>query len=165
MRGGEYASCCVVRSRRICEYLGGIAMLFGHRWSGFRLSVLALRSAVVVLLFVVHGVFGGVALGQEPSSGVVEEDTRKPVPNIFTPNGDGLNDMLVLNSSESLTLTLFNQLGMQVYRVSGKLIEWNGTNEYGRPIPDGVYFFVLDDPLLEYDTHRGFLYISRKRMK
>lgn len=63
------------------------------------------------------------------------------VPNVFTPNGDGVNDKYeipYLDRYISNQLYVFNRWGEMVYEKDHYSGEWDG----GR-LPDGVYFYVL----------------------
>ena len=72
------------------------------------------------------------------------------VPEAFSPNGDGHNDVfeiLGLNTGTSeITLTILNSAGTQVYYSSnsnnGTYVPWNGENGKG-PLPDGTYYYVV----------------------
>lgn len=57
------------------------------------------------------------------------EDPQKKVPNVFTPNGDGINDNITLESTESMLFVVYNRDGGEVYRAEGKLIVWDGLNQ------------------------------------
>lgn len=66
----------------------------------------------------------------------------KAIPNIFTPNGDGTNDIYTVNDQfESVTnfsCVIYNRWGVAVYKSSDKTITWKPKN-----ITDGTYFIVL----------------------
>ena len=70
------------------------------------------------------------------------------IPNVFTPNGDGINDVLKLTAMVKLfdfEIRLFNRWGNQVYAYKGEPEEfsWDGTlHGNGQGAPDGVYFYV-----------------------
>ena len=91
--------------------------------------------------------------------------TPKEVPNIFTPNQDGINDNIELQSTESMTFIVFNRNGGLVYKAEGKYIIWDGKDERGQDIADGIYFFILKDPAKSYANDKGFIYISRTTVK
>lgn len=90
---------------------------------------------------------------------------KKVLPNVFTPNGDGVNDFLILESSATLTLNVFNRAGVLVYQVQGSLIKWDGKDQLGRDLADGIYYYVLDDPKNSYKDKKGFFCISRVQMR
>lgn len=81
---------------------------------------------------------------------VTEEDCtpKFEIPNVFTPNGDGINDVFQLKAMEKLfdfEIRLFNRWGNQVYAYKGdpEGFAWDGTlYGNGQGAPDGVYFYV-----------------------
>lgn len=79
------------------------------------------------------------------------------IPNVFTPNGDGYNDYLIINNRDQVnyTLEVFNRWGSQVF-VGNQDFFWDGTFN-GEPAPAGAYFYVLrattPDGTLSKDFH------------
>ncbi len=67
------------------------------------------------------------------------------IPNIFTPNADGRNDELhVLGQGiASLTFTIYDRWGEQVFETTDKSIGWDGTHR-GRALNTGLYFYTAD---------------------
>jgi gliding motility-associated-like protein len=81
------------------------------------------------------------------------------IPNAFTPNGDGINDILTLSGLESYkqsTLTIFNRNGQQVFEGLAYGKPWDGTRN-GKPLPMGTYYYVIE---LNYDHKRLSGYIA-----
>jgi gliding motility-associated-like protein len=74
------------------------------------------------------------------------------LPNVFTPGGDGKNDVfdILITNFSDYSLTIFNRWGEIVYKSSrdgiGKDgINWNGNYMNGpTPLPDGAYFYLLE---------------------
>jgi gliding motility-associated-like protein len=67
-------------------------------------------------------------------------------PNVFTPNGDGINDCLPLNSLTNFTninFLVFNRWGDKVFESSDPKLCWNGNGFNGEQLSEGVYFFIL----------------------
>ncbi|HZV71842.1 MAG TPA: gliding motility-associated C-terminal domain-containing protein [Saprospiraceae bacterium] len=67
------------------------------------------------------------------------------LPNAFTPNGDGQNDIfkpLKARFIESIDFQVFNRWGQVVLTTSDPQINWNGTNQSGKDVSDGVYFYT-----------------------
>jgi len=75
-----------------------------------------------------------------------EEELQCFVPNIITPNGDGLNDNLRIPCVDQLEINseikIFNRWGDQVFESAVYQNDWNGTFD-GRPLPPGTYFYLL----------------------
>ncbi len=67
------------------------------------------------------------------------------IPNVFTPNGDGINDFLVYTIAgvETFDLQIYNRWGALMFESSDAAQVWNGQNEAGNAAPDGTYFWVL----------------------
>src|SRR5207342_3347066 len=69
---------------------------------------------------------------------VVDIPSQMIIPNVFTPNGDGVNDLFFLQRSSNMsrvTATIYDRWGNKVYEIdsgSGQ-IEWDGNNMYGKP--------------------------------
>lgn len=69
------------------------------------------------------------------------------IPNIFTPNGDGVNDVFFFHSKTSRCLhcKIYNRWGTLIYELNGAASSWNGTiMQTGKPASDGVYYYILD---------------------
>ncbi|MES2329715.1 MAG: PKD domain-containing protein [Bacteroidota bacterium] len=68
------------------------------------------------------------------------------VPNVFTPNGDGINDtwkIRYLESYADATVEVYNRAGQIVYRSLGYSVEWDG-NYKGSPLPVGTYYYIIN---------------------
>lgn len=68
------------------------------------------------------------------------------LPNVFTPNGDGVNDTWVLpniNLYPDCTVKIFNRGGQQVFNSVGYGTPWDGTFN-GRTLPPDVYYYIID---------------------
>ena len=65
------------------------------------------------------------------------------LPNTFTPNRSGLNDILYVygSSIDKLQFTIWNQWGEKIFTTSNKAEGWDGTSK-GKPQPVGVYVYV-----------------------
>jgi len=65
-------------------------------------------------------------------------------PNVFTPNGDGLNDNFTINARNMLKMELrvYNRWGQVVFSVNQPGKSWDGTSEGGDQ-PAGVYYWQV----------------------
>ncbi|HRY98297.1 MAG TPA: gliding motility-associated C-terminal domain-containing protein, partial [Bacteroidales bacterium] len=64
-------------------------------------------------------------------------------PNVFTPNGDNVNDYFTIDKLEpehylGRQLVVFNRWGKKVFESSNYLNQWDGAGA-----PDGTYFFIF----------------------
>ncbi|HVG40582.1 MAG TPA: gliding motility-associated C-terminal domain-containing protein [Chitinophagaceae bacterium] len=67
------------------------------------------------------------------------------VPNAFTPNNDGLNDLFYPANAvkaENLQFTLYNRWGELIYKTNDWKKGWNGTVN-GKPQQAGIYIWML----------------------
>jgi gliding motility-associated-like protein len=75
------------------------------------------------------------------------------VPNVITPNGDGVNDVLVFFDEifSEFSVTIFNRWGNKVYTVKNQkgVFVWDGTDGNQNFLEDGVYFYTLDGTFLD----------------
>lgn len=94
------------------------------------------------------------------------------VPNVFTPNGDNVNDFFQVKSLSLLSFEgkIFNRWGKIVYEwTEWKDIEsgWNGkVLGQGKDAPEGVYFYVIravgwDDIKYRDGLYKGSLHLFR----
>jgi gliding motility-associated-like protein len=68
------------------------------------------------------------------------------IPNVFTPNGDDINDWLVAKTSglvEKIDFKLYNRNGLRLFQTSDPKINWDGTYK-GKIVSPGVYFYQCD---------------------
>lgn len=67
------------------------------------------------------------------------------VSNLFTPNGDGINDSWYIQDIQNFPdneVFVFNIYGNQVYSKKAYANDWQGTFN-GSELPDGTYYYVL----------------------
>ncbi len=65
------------------------------------------------------------------------------VPNVFTPNGDGINDRLYVRAegiSDLMFFRLFDRWGKKLFETSSLSVGWDGTFN-GKPAPAGTYLY------------------------
>ncbi len=66
------------------------------------------------------------------------------IPNIFTPNGDGLNDVFYAKGfNGEFVLKIFNRWGTLVFESGNPGKWWNGNSMHGNKLSDGIYFYLL----------------------
>jgi gliding motility-associated-like protein len=93
-----------------------------------------------------------------------EQDIECKVPNILTPNEDGINDLLIIpcigeDRYPSNELVVFNEWGQSVFNDKPYRNDWDGTYN-GQPCPPGTYFFIFRLDEKSKPIH-GFIIIQR----
>ncbi len=85
------------------------------------------------------------------------------VPEGFSPNGDGINDLFVIKEIADFpkgVLKVFNRWGGLVFESADYQNNWDGTYN-GEALPNGTYFYVLDLGLNAEEPQKGYIYINR----
>jgi len=75
----------------------------------------------------------------------VEVTEQLFIPNAFSPNGDGYNDVWRiphLDPSLGAVVSIYNRYGEKVYETKGAVIEWKGLHK-GKPLPAGTYIYFI----------------------
>ncbi|NUM49815.1 MAG: gliding motility-associated C-terminal domain-containing protein [Flavobacteriales bacterium] len=74
----------------------------------------------------------------------IEVRSEIVIPNVFTPNGDGQNDLFVIEGlygSDNL-IFIFNRWGKKIYENANYQNEWDGTIN-GKIASDGTYYYIF----------------------
>ncbi len=72
------------------------------------------------------------------------------LPNVFSPNGDGKNDLFRPITGEKkfvdrVTITIYNRYGREVFKTNDPDINWDGKDQNsGEDLPVGVYFYTIE---------------------
>ena len=78
------------------------------------------------------------------------ENVDLNLPNICTPNGDGVNEVFSNKNTKSLlelSFSVFNRWGKLVFETFDKEINWYGDN-----CSDGIYYYYVNSVSDEYET-------------
>ena len=67
------------------------------------------------------------------------------ITNVFTPNGDGQNDLFLPISQgiDEYELLIYNRWGQLVVSIEQSNHGWDGRNSAGEMVQDGTYYFVI----------------------
>lgn len=68
------------------------------------------------------------------------------IPNVFSPNGDGINDTWQIQNMDTYPeaeLKVFSRSGIPVFGMKSGGAFWDG-NYKGKPVPVGTYYYVID---------------------
>ncbi|MCD6018591.1 MAG: domain containing protein, partial [Bacteroidetes bacterium] len=87
----------------------------------------------------------------------VLENSTLIVPNVFTPNGDGSNDLFKITSTgiEELNCDIFNRWGTKLYSIKTVNDSWDGGGNSA-----GTYFFILTAKGYDGKEHKQEGFIS-----
>lgn len=70
------------------------------------------------------------------------------LPNVFTPNGDGINDLFVpfpYNNVAKISMVIYDRWGRLVFKTENPDINWDGTDHLSRrPCPEGTYYYSCE---------------------
>ena len=70
------------------------------------------------------------------------------IPNVITPNDDGLNDYVVMGGTSGsclkFSMTIYNRWGRRVYTMAHNTAPFAGLDESGEDLADGVYFYTFE---------------------
>ncbi len=79
------------------------------------------------------------------------------IPNVITPNGDGVNDYFKLSNMEyhpNTIVTIFDRWGLKVYENTNYKNEWKADG-----LSDGTYFYVIEIP--DDKKYNGFITVFK----
>ena len=80
------------------------------------------------------------------------------IPNVFSPNGDGANDLFLITTGSEYSLNIFNRWGEVVYTSDYRQF-WDGRTDAGELSPEGTYYYLL--VLENGEVHKGHLTLVR----
>jgi len=100
------------------------------------------------------------------------EDDCEPevfIPDLFTPNGDGINEYFIIDGLDELQknkLFIYNRWGTLVYEMNDYDNKWNGTTKhelsFGSKLPEGTYFYILEaEANNKTFARKGYIYLKR----
>jgi gliding motility-associated-like protein len=81
--------------------------------------------------------------------------------NGFSPNNDGVNDVLMIDGLEktrAAAISVFDANGREVFQAKNYKNDWNGTKD-GKLLPEGTYFYTLEDGAGQ--NYTGYIQLSR----
>lgn len=87
---------------------------------------------------------------------------RYYIPNVFTPNGDGMNDQFVVTSNGTtlFAIEIYSRWGNIVFKRSGhQQIVWDGRMPEGTMVKPGTYFYVISSEKGDttYEPEKGYI--------
>ena len=99
---------------------------------------------------------------------VIEVEANSAItilPNVFTPNGDGINDLCAVKGKHLATfqMKVFNRSGDVIFESQSIDNSWDGKNKFGEDIPTGTYFYLISARGIDGKVyeHTGPITLSR----
>ena len=88
------------------------------------------------------------------------------IPNVFTPNGDALNNNFTVKveNFKSYHIVIYDRWGLKLFETSDANMHWNGKpNNIGTDCPDGTYYYIINliDKGGKTSNYKGFLSLFR----
>jgi len=134
------------------SFTGGVPPFF-YQWNNL-LSAYPNNDSIVINSGILDDNFNPFSLtiidqcGYEietPLIGVYNQCPLAP-PNIITPNNDGSNEFFIIKNNlqyDKIHLTIFNRWGHVVYENETYKDDWNGVDNNGIDLTEGVYFYTI----------------------
>ena len=102
---------------------------------------------------------------------VVYDSLMFQIPNVFTPNNDGINDIfsISVDGAKEVNISILNRWGNTIQTYSNKtitnpstLVIWNGEFK-GTSVTDGVYFYIIEFTDLQGKTYncQGYIHVEK----
>jgi len=82
------------------------------------------------------------------------------IPNIFTPNYDGVNDLFEITGlTKGDKVQIYNRWGTLVFETESAKMFWDGYTTSGEPCNSGVYFYIIT--LQSGESRKGYLTLMK----
>lgn len=80
------------------------------------------------------------------------------IPNVFTPNQDGVNETWEFDLHEKANCIIYNRWGIKIFETTKQNIKWDGRTVTGTECEDGTYYYVIETETTKY---KGFIQLIR----
>jgi len=100
---------------------------------------------IILTVFAIFATISVSAQSAEADSTATDNESSLVMPNAFSPNGDGQNDIYQAKSYSNLVsfhAYIFNRWGQKLYDWTDPAEGWDGTFR-GSDVKDGVYFVLV----------------------
>jgi gliding motility-associated-like protein len=83
------------------------------------------------------------------------------IPNSFSPNGDGINDLFIIRGLiENSRVMIYDRSGKKLYESDNYQNDWNGRDNDGNPLESDTYWYVIHISGIPSEF-KGFVYLKR----
>jgi len=112
---------------------------------------------------VVYSVITDMGCTLTDSMNISYQECDLNTPNVFTPNGDLVNDVFhfEIHNGEILRVRIFNRWGNLIYESNTG--EWYGNHKNGSEVSAGVYFYIVDYETFNavFNQEQGYVTLIR----
>lgn len=94
----------------------------------------------------------------------IAEADELEISDAISPNGDGKNETWIIPNLDQYPenkLMIMNRWGQVLYKAKPYLSDWEGTNENGERLPEGVYYYLLTLDKDGRNARKGMITIIR----
>ena len=97
---------------------------------------------------------------------IVTEGYSLVVPNVFTPNGDGLNEEFIVKGEgvSTFSIEIIDRWGLKMFSSSSINTSWDGKTAGGKDVPADTYFYLINatsSKTGKSQAYKGFLTLIR----
>jgi len=95
------------------------------------------------VIMTAHGT--GLCQGIDTAYVIVDVATTVVIPNVFSPNGDGINDnfFIMTTGMKTLNCDIFNRWGTRMFTITAPQMVWDGKTPGGESATEGTYYYIL----------------------
>jgi OOP family OmpA-OmpF porin len=89
---------------------------------------------------------------------ICEPYNLNTLPNVFTPNNDGVNDVWELTLNSNGNCKIYNRWGNKIFETNKSNIKWDGRTTSGIECTEGSYYYVIQT---ETENYKGFIQLIK----
>jgi len=83
------------------------------------------------------------------------------IPNSFSPNGDGINDLFIIRGlTENSSVMIYDRSGKKIYESDNYQNDWDGKDNNGNALESDTYWYVIQLSGIP-SVFKGFVYLKR----
>lgn len=96
----------------------------------------------------------------------IADNPKIEIPNVFTPNNDGNNDVFIIKgrSIKTFSCIIYDRWGLKIIELASINNGWDGKHANGNIAADGTYYYIINytDSKGVSKTEKGFLSLFRE---
>jgi len=93
----------------------------------------------------------------------IPQEYYPSIPEIFSPNGDGINDtwnIINIERYPNTSVNIFTRTGKSIFEMKRYNNSWNGTSN-GQPLPEASYYYMIDIDGNGTIDFQGWVFLTR----